>query len=988
MNQLFKNNQLAKDVFTEKYALPGETPAELFNRITNQFYNKELERFNNLDEVFIQNNKKHLSEYGKYYVELVENKTKLKERFLDLFSDFKYIIPGGSVLSTLGTDKLSSLSNCFVISSPEDSISGIFEACNEQSQLMKYRGGVGIDISSLRPSNATVQNSAKTSSGSASFADLFSQVTNTIGQNNRRGALMLSISINHPDVEEFILVKQDLTKVTGANMSVKVTNEFMEAVENNEDYILTYPIDQRLKPSDVEEYKEYNKLYPNPYGPGFFKRIKALELWNKLIHCAWNTAEPGIIFEDHHNNYSPDSVYEDYKFVTTNPCLHPDTLIRLDDGSQVKIQDIKVGDYVKSINLEEKCIEYKKVTFSGKTKSDANIILAKIDNTEIKCTKDHKFYDFINKCWSPLYVGMSIGSFESDPITKRTLFKVLKVKSIKDAGKSDVYDITVEDNHNFLITENNILSHNCGEIAMQPYDSCRLLHHNLTSFIVGKPFTNEARIDCDLAYYLFYHGMILGDILVDLEIDAINKIIDKISKDETLSKKNRDTELALWNKIINSANSTRRTGIGFTGLADMLAMLNLSYTDKKALESVEKLMNIKQKAELNATIDLAILFNTFKGYDCFVENNSFFDHIKQEFPDEYSRMLQFGRRNLSFSTVAPTGSISILTQTSSGIEPVFLPFYQRKRKITNENDKVDFIDKVGVKYTTYNVIHKPLMDWILLHDKNVTEEDLLQMPIEKLQIYFEDSPWYKNCASDINYINRLKMQSVIQKYTTHSISSTLNLPKETKDSVIDNIYREAYKLNLKGVTIYRDGSRDGILTSINTKPTSTAFLETKAPKRPTSLPAKLDIVTIKGQPFAIIVGLYENKPYEVFAFKLTDPSIKECTGIIKKKAKKVYDFSSEDIYIPNLELSYESIEEKAFTLYTSMSLRHGVNIKYIIKTLNKVDENITSFAKALNRVLSKYIPKETTDELCPECSNTLVREAGCIKCLHCSYSRC
>ena len=478
MNQLFKNNTLAKDVFTEKYALPNETPEELFNRITNQFYNKELERFNNLGEAFIQDRKKHLSEYGKYYVELVENKTKLKGRFLDLFSDFKYIIPGGSVLSTLGTDKLSSLSNCFVISSPEDSISGIFETCNEQSQLMKYRGGVGIDISSLRPSNATVQNSAKTSSGSASFTDLFSQVTNTIGQNNRRGALMLSISVNHPDVEEFILTKQDLTKVTGANMSVKLNDKFMEAVENNKDYILTYPVNYTL-PSHINSTElNYKELYEYTYDSGeklYYKKIKALDLWNIYIHCAWNTAEPGALFEDHHHNFSPDSCYPEYKFVTTNPCLHPDTLIRLDDGSQVKIQDIKVGDYVKSINLEEKCIEYKKVTFSGKTKSDANIILAKIDNTEIKCTKDHKFYDFINKCWSPLYVGMSIGSFESDSITKRTLFRILKVKSIKDAGKSDVYDITVEDNHNFLITENNILSHNCGEIAMQPYDSCRLI---------------------------------------------------------------------------------------------------------------------------------------------------------------------------------------------------------------------------------------------------------------------------------------------------------------------------------------------------------------------------------------------------------------------------------------------------------------------------------------------------------------------------------
>lgn len=321
---------------------------------------------------------------------------------------------------------------------------------------------------------------------------------------------MLSISINHPDIEEFILVKQDLTKVTGANMSVKVTNEFMEAVENNEDYILTYPIDQRLKPSDVEENKEYNKLYPNPYGPGFFKRIKALELWNKLIHCAWNTAEPGIIFEDHHNNYSPDSVYEDYKFISTNPC---------------------------------------------------------------------------------------------------------------------------------------------GEIAMQPYDSCRLIHHNLTSFIIGELYTDSAKINWELAYNQFYIGMILGDILIDLEVQAIQKIIAKINLDNDILPENKKVELELWNKIIESAQSTRRTGIGFTALADMLAMLNLSYGSKESLEIVDKLMYQKQKAELNATIDLALMYGPFKGYDEYKEHNLFFDHIKSTFPEEYTRMLKYGRRNLSWSTV-------------------------------------------------------------------------------------------------------------------------------------------------------------------------------------------------------------------------------------------------------------------------------------------------------------------------------------------------
>ena len=563
---------------------------------------------------------------------------------------------------------------------------------------------------------------------------------------------MLSISINHPDIEEFILVKQDLTKVTGANMSVKVTNEFMEAVENNEDYILTYPIDQRLKPSDVEEYKEYNKLYPNPYGPGFFKRIKALELWNKLIHCAWNTAEPGIIFEDHHNNYSPDSVYEDYKFISTNPCFHPDTLISTEYGLK-KIKDITIPMRVYSMDSTGKLV-MAQAHPSFISKKNARTLKVTLKNgNSIQVTPEHKLY-IHNKGWveaknivlgdriahlcrsrrGAKYAGVhlttspnkqkdqvmehnfvygdyefgydihhkdrntynnsidnlellshsnhsKITSLKDNPQThqvrnnlgqfisglnskrgKKTIIDLPKelrtnlknrlynnVVKIEDGDLTDVYDIHVDNTH--CLIANNMIAHNCGEIAMQPYDSCRLIHHNFTSFIIGELYTDSAKINWELAYNQFYIGMILGDILIDLEVQAIQKIIAKINLDNNILPENKKVELELWNKIIESAQSTRRTGVGFTALADMLAMLNLSYGSKESLEIVDKLMYQKQKAELNATIDLALMYGTFKGYDEYKEHNLFFDHIKSTFPEEYTRMLKYGRRNLSWSTV-------------------------------------------------------------------------------------------------------------------------------------------------------------------------------------------------------------------------------------------------------------------------------------------------------------------------------------------------
>lgn len=845
----FNGNSLPAEVYKQKYAKIGEElPNKMLRRISNEFAECE---FNRITKVILQDkfDVNKLSSKGKDYIEYIKttiNKETFKDFIFEFFKDFKYVVPGGSVLENLGSDEASSLSNCFVIDSPQDSYSSIMQSREYLTQLMKRRGGVGKDLSQLRPRGTIVRNAAKTSTGAASFMDVESALTNEIAQGGRRGALMLTLSIVHPDAEEFITKKQNLTKVTGANISIKITDEFMHCVLENKDFIQKFPINLDIEELDLSNIP-YNELIK--IDKGYYKKIKALDLWNKIIHCAWNTAEPGIIFEDAHFKYSPDGVYPEFKMISTNPC---------------------------------------------------------------------------------------------------------------------------------------------GEIGMQGFDSCRLMHHNLTSYVVN-PFTKEAFFDYKTFEKNCYYTIVLGDVLVDLEIKAIENILMKIQSD---SNSINNTEYDLWNKIRKTAKQSRRVGIGFTGLADVFAMLSIKYGSEESIELTKEIFYTKHLNELQSSIDMAILYNPFEGYNLDKEylndepQNPFYSNLLWMFPEEVHRMkLNNGRRNLSWSTAAPTGSVSILTQTTSGIEPLFLPYYERKKKINNTEEKVTFIDKMGEKFTSFNVIHQPFKQWLLL--SGFTENEVNDFSLEELDNLFKKSPWYGSTANELNYKERILMQSVIQKYTTHSISSTINLPKETKDSVIDNIYREGYKADLKGLTVYRDGCRDGILTSVNSNASVQSLKETTAPKRPKELPAHLHIVSIKGVKFAIIVGLYENKPYEVFAFELVDPKTTACDGKIVKISKRVYNFVSDKYTISNLELSHNNnVEKKAFTLYTSMSLRHGVPIKYIVKILSKVDENITSFAKALTRVLNQYVPKEILANSCPECNNFLIRENGCVHCSQCSYSEC
>ncbi|WCF58388.1 vitamin B12-dependent ribonucleotide reductase [Bacteroides phage PhiCrAssBcn14] len=525
---------------------------------------------------------------------------------------------------------------------------------------------------------------------------------------------------------------------------------------------------------------------------------------------------------------------------------------------------------------------------------------------------------------------------------------------------------------------------------MGPFDSCRLIHINLSSYIVN-PFTDNAHIDEELLYMHSYEAMRLADDLVDLEIEAVDRIIDTVKNDTD------DTEFKLWSKIKETAIRGRRAGLGFTGLADAIAMLGLKYDSDEGISQVEQLMKVMFKGQLDSNIDMAIERGPFPVWNVRQEfhagwddggsgQNDWFTILCKDYNSEARRMFQYGRRNISWSTVAPTGTVSIMAGTSSGIEPIFLPFYQRKRKCMSESDRVDYVDKVGEKYTLFTVVHPNLKRWAI-ETMNYSESEVNEWSLGIWEEVWKESPYYGSTAPEIDWRQRVKLQGVVQKYITHSISSTVNLAKETTEEEIADIYIEAWKQGLKGITIYRDGCREGVLTQVEKSKTIEGR---QAPKRPKELEADAYLIKAKGEQFIILVGMLESKPYEIFAFRPRNPiSFKPHKGVITKVSKMHYSFTSDVFHIDNLELANENVEENAATLYSSMLLRHGVDIKYIVKTAKKVNDNITSFSSAMCRVLSKYIPnEEIKGEVCPDCGGTLVREGGCIHCKDCGYSRC
>lgn len=793
----FHGDTLATNVWMDKYCLKNngeymeKSPLDMHRRIAKEFARIEQKYPNPLNEDEIYN--------------LLATLT---------------IIPGGSLLYGIGNKySISSLGNCFVIGNEADSYGGICTTDQEQAQLMKRRAGVGHDISHLRPADTQVTNAAGTSTGAVSFMHRFSNTTREVAQNGRRGALMLSMDINHPDVENFITAKDDLTKVTGANISVKITDDFMKCVENDELFPLRFPT--TLKEGQ------------------FTKDIPTRKLWNLIIKQAHSKAEPGVLFWDKIKSESIPSCYgKEWEETSTNPC---------------------------------------------------------------------------------------------------------------------------------------------GEIPLCPYDSCRLLSVNLTVF-VKNPFTKDAYFDWDEFKKVVYIAQKLMDDVIDLEEEKIDKILNKIENDPE-PKEIKAIEKSLWLKIRGKLLAGRRTGLSGIGLADMLASINLSYTGGISMaEATYKTLAI---SAYESSIDMARDRGAFPIFDYELEkDNPFIERINNLLSEDSSFNLgYYGRRNVALLTIPPSGTISLLAGISSGIEPVYQLSYTRRRKVDPNHPNISFVDKNGDCWEEYEVFHPSYQQWLKTRvDKfeNTNSTDL-------------ENPYKGSTAYELNPLDRVKMQGAIQKWIDHSISSTINLPKEITEEEVSNIYVEAWKQGLKGVTIYRDGSRDGVLINNDTT-SSSKFHQHDAPKRPKSVSCDIFTPTTHGQQYVVVVGIVEDKPYELFAFK-ADDKVKVNKGYIKKVKRGRYDVLDVDGNILFEDITSDMTQiEQTTTRLISWGLRHGAGAKFLVEQLSKDTTNgFQAFSRIVGRVMKKYIKdnEEVTGATCDSCgSDKLIYKDGCVECESCGVQKC
>ena len=770
-----------------------------------------------------------------------------KEEIFDLLRNFKYIVPQGSPMSGIGNDhQVGSLSNCFVIGldGNPDSYGGIIKIDEEQVQLMKRRGGVGHDLSHIRPKGSPVKNSALTSTGLVPFMERFSNSTREVAQDGRRGALMLSVSIKHPDSESFIDAKMSEGKVTGANVSVRIDDDFMKAAIEGTEYTQQYPV-----------------VSDNPY---ITKSINASELWAKIIHNAWKSAEPGVLFWDTITRESVPDCYADLGFrtISTNPC---------------------------------------------------------------------------------------------------------------------------------------------GEIPLCPYDSCRLLAINLYSY-VKDPFTPKASFDFELFKTHVGKAQRIMDDIIDLEMEKIDKILSKVDSDpETEEVKN--TERNLWNKIKTKTLKGRRTGVGTTAEGDMLAALGLRYGTAEATDFSELVHKTLAVAAYGSSVELAKERGAFEIFDAEREkNNPFINRLREASPELYENMVKYGRRNIACLTIAPTGTTSLMTQTTSGIEPVFLPIYKRRRKV-NPNDtdsRVDFIDESGDAFEEYIVYHPKFLTWMKINNIQV-KANYTQ---EELEALIAQSPYNKATSNDVDWLEKVKMQGRVQKWVDHSISVTINLPADVSEDLVNQLYVEAWKSGCKGCTVYREGSRAGVLVSLDKKQ-EPEEIKPHVAKRPIELDA--DVVRFQNnkEKWIAFVGLIDGNPYEIFTGLADDEDGLVCPKsvtrgkIIKaidENGNKRYDFQF--INKRGYKTTIEGLSDKFNPEYWNYAklisgvLRYGMPIDQVLKLIGSLEldsQSINTWKMGVERALKKYMPNGTklNGQTCPNCGQeTLIYQEGCLICTACGTSKC
>ncbi len=827
----FTGDELAAKVWVNKYALKDafgniyeESPNDMHHRLASEIARVEKKYPNPLSE----------------------------QELFDLFDHFRYIVPQGSPMTGIGNDyQIASLSNCFVIGldGQADSYGAIIRIDEEQVQLMKRRGGVGHDLSHIRPKGSPVKNSALTSTGLVPFMERYSNSTREVAQDGRRGALMLSVSIKHPDSEAFIDAKMTEGKVTGANVSVKIDDDFMNAAVNGGTYKQQYPID-----SD---------------SPVYVKDIDASGLWKKIIHNAWKSAEPGVLFWDTILRESVPDCYADLGFrtVSTNPC---------------------------------------------------------------------------------------------------------------------------------------------GEIPLCPYDSCRLLAINLYSYVVN-PFTPDAYFDYDLFKKHVGLAQRIMDDIIDLESEKIEMILAKIDSDPE-SMEVRQTERHLWEKIQRKTLQGRRTGVGITAEGDMIAALGLRYGTEEATDCAELIQKTLALAAYRSSVMLAKERGAFEIFDAKrEEKNPFINRLREADPALYEDMLKYGRRNIACLTIAPTGTTSLMTQTTSGIEPVFLPVYKRRRKV-NPNDseaRVDFVDETGDAFEEYIVFHHKFVTWMQANGYSASKK-YTQEEVEEL---VAKSPYYKATSNDVDWLQKVRMQGRIQRWVDHSISVTINLPNDVSEELVDSLYVEAWRCGCKGCTVYRDGSRSGVLIATDKKKKKEDCNCMQPPVIVSTRPRELDADVVKFQnnreKWIAFVGLLNGRPYEIFTGLADDdegimlPKNVSKGTIIKsydEDGNKHYDFQFKNKR--GYKMTIEGLDGKFNPEYWNYAklisgvLRYGMPIDQVIKLVQGMElnsESINTWKNGVERALKKYLPNgmEAKGQKCPNCGlETLIYQEGCLICTNCGASKC
>lgn len=931
----FDGDELAAKVFIDKYALRNnddeileKTPEDMHRRLAKEFARIEKNKF-----------KKPLSE----------------DEIFELFKGFKKIVPQGSPMYGIGNPyQYVSYGNCFVIPNPADSYLGIMHTDTQITQISCRRGGVGWDVSDLRPVGVGVRNAAKSTTGVISFMKRFSNTVREIGQSGRRGASLQSLAVNHPEIIDFIKVKQDLTQVTGSNISVKFTDEFLQAVEEDKDFELKWPVD-----SDT---------------PKITKIVKAKDIWKEFIHSAWLMAEPGAMYWDTVIRRSTTAPYKKFGYIETssNPCVIAGTLVDTPYG-KIPVEDIKVGDLVTvygggcekvgSIEVNENMPTFEVVFSNGVTQH---------------VTESHEYfkmdrYDIGNP--TPL-TNISVG----DEILINTSEHKAKILEIKPHKVCTVYDIHCPNSDSWVTS--NIVQRGCGEQHLPPYASCRLILINLYTYVKNR-FTKKAYFDFEQFTQDVKYMQRLGDDMVDLELEAVDRIIKKIKSDPE-SDEIKKPGLDLWKKVKECAINDRRTGCGFTALADCIAALNMGFDSKQSLEFIDKMSESLKIAAFTESVEMAKELGPFPIYDSSLDISSeFVQELRDEHPELYKKMVKYGRRNMTLLTVAPAGSVSCLTQTSSGLEPVFMLEYKRRKK-GNPGDKdfrSDFVDQNKDHWMEFIVRHHGLQEWM-----NVTGKTNL-----------EESPYHKSTAHDINWVEKVKMQGIIGKHIDNSLSVTVNLPNDVTEEKVSEIYLTAWKTGCKGMTIYRDGCRTGVLVSNDKKEEKHGLVKTQAPSRPKALQCDVHHLTVKGVRYCAIIGLMENEPYEVFIMRNCN---NEGDSIISRTITKaqlekqkrghynIIDGDGQTVY-EIISANCEEHEEMLARM-TSTALRHGSDISFIVHQLEKTRGDMQSFSKVIARTLKKYIKDgtEVKGEICQNCSGKLVRTSGCIECINCGWSKC